>query len=211
MSDLHEPLKLFLKERESEFSFISDSRKEKLLEFSKAIQKSISKNNFSNLVFVCTHNSRRSQIAQMIALASAVYFEIPGIDGFSGGTEVTSFFENSIKALIHIGFRIDTEEGSEQNPKYLVSYKAKNTPVIAFSKLYSDSINPKKNFIAIMVCSSADEACPFVPGAEARISLPYPDPKAFDNTKEASQKYIETCETIAREILFVFQNLKEKQ
>nr|EMN21527.1 hypothetical protein LEP1GSC063_3951 [Leptospira santarosai serovar Arenal str. MAVJ 401] len=59
-----------------------------------------------------------------------------------------------------------------------------------------------------MVCSSADETCPYVPGAEKRISLPYADPKAYDNTDEVSGKYIETCETIAREILFVFQNVK---
>ncbi|AXR68600.1 hypothetical protein DPV73_11850 [Leptospira mayottensis] len=33
--------------------------------------------------------------------------------------------------------------------------------------------------------------------------------KLTDPTEEVSKKYIETCETIAREILFVFQNLKE--
>ncbi|TGK14274.1 hypothetical protein [Leptospira kmetyi] len=208
MSDLYEPLKLFLKNRETEYSLISDNRKETLLRFSKAIKKTISKNNFSKLVFVCTHNSRRSQIAQMLALASAEYLGVPGVDAFSGGTEVTAFFNNSVQALISIGFRIDKETDNGQNPKYLVAYKSKKQPVVAFSKLYSDSINPKENFIAVMVCSSADEACPFVPGAEARISLPYSDPKAYDHTEEASRKYIETCETIGREILFVFQNLR---
>ncbi|EMY79696.1 low molecular weight phosphotyrosine protein phosphatase domain protein [Leptospira weilii serovar Ranarum str. ICFT] len=209
MSDLYDPLKSFLKNRTCEFSRIDDLRKQTLIEFSKTIQNSFSKNDFSKLIFVCTHNSRRSQIAQMLALASADFLELPGIEAYSGGTETTEFYIRSVQALINVGFKIDKETHNAQNPKYAVAFKAKQQPVIAFSKLYSDPINPKEKFIAVMVCSSADEACPFVPGAETRISLPYADPKAYDHAEEVSEKYLETCEMIAREILFVFQNLKK--
>ncbi|EMK23886.1 hypothetical protein [Leptospira kirschneri] len=205
MNDLFEPLKLFLKNRETEYSFISDFRKKTLLKFSKEIKQEISKNSFAKLLFVCTHNSRRSQIAQMLAYASAEYLGIKSIQAYSGGTEVTEFFKNSVQALINIGFQI---ESTDQNLKYSVSIGTKQEPILGFSKLYSDSINPNEKFIAVMVCSSADKACPFVPGADARISLPYSDPKIYDYTDEALQRYTETCQTISREILFAFQNVK---
>lgn len=208
MNDLFEPLKLFLKNRETEYSLISNFRRETLLKFSKNIKQEISKNNFAKLLFVCTHNSRRSQIAQMLAYASAKYLGIQSIQTYSGGTEVTEFFNNSVQALINIGFQIEQKYEKNQNPKYSVTISTKQKPILGFSKLYSDSINPNEKFIAVMVCSSADEACPFVPGADARISLPYPDPKIYDDTDEVLQRYIETCQIISREILFAFQNVK---
>ncbi len=208
MSDLFKPLQLFIKDREAEYSSISATRKEILLKLSAEINQGIAKYKSAKLLFVCTHNSRRSQIAQMLASASAEYLGIANIQTYSGGTEVTAFFENSVQALINIGFKIEKSDNNHPNPRYLVSINTKHEPIPGFSKLYSDKINPNEKFIAIMVCSSADEACPFIPGADARISLPYPDPKSYDNTNEAPQRYLETCEVSAREILFTLQNSK---
>ncbi len=59
-----------------------------------------------------------------------------------------------------------------------------------------------------MTCSEADEACPFVPGATARISTPYDDPKAFDTTPQQEAKYEERCQQIARETLYAFSLVK---
>lgn len=144
----------------------------------------------------------------MLAYTSAKYLGIQSIQTYSGGTEVTEFFKNSVQALINIGFQIEQKYEKNQNPKYSVTISTKDKPILGFSKLYSDSINPNEKFIAVMVCSSADKSCPFVPGADARISLPYPDPKIYDDTDEVLQRYIETCQIISREILFAFQNVK---
>jgi arsenate reductase len=38
-------------------------------------------------------------------------------------------------------------------------------PIIGFSKTYDDSFNPSA-FAAILTCSQADGACPFIAGAE---------------------------------------------
>jgi hypothetical protein len=38
---------------------------------------------------------------------------------------------------------------------------------------------------------------------DLRLSLPFEDPKAFDDTDLESQKYDERCLQIAREFLFV--------
>ncbi|TGK13148.1 hypothetical protein EHO60_02810 [Leptospira fletcheri] len=207
MSSLYESIKNFMVKREAEESLIPKERRETLLRFSKSIKEIRNGQNYSEMIFVCTHNSRRSQIAQMFALACAEYLGISGIGSYSGGTEVTAFHPNSVQALMEIGFKIEKEKNTEMNPRYWVSYKENTVPILAFSKLYSDVVNPSKKFIAVMVCSSADEACPFVPGAEARISLPYPDPKSSDDTPRVSEEYRKTCETIARELLFVMKNV----
>lgn len=207
MSSLFDQIKVFLNKRGSESSLITEERKETLLQFADEIRKLKLDQNYFEMIFVCTHNSRRSQIAQMFAFVCAEYLGLTGIGSYSGGTEVTSFHPNSVQALIQIGFKIEKEEETDNNPRYRVSYKESNLPVSAYSKLYSDSSNPRGKFIAVMVCSSADEACPFVPGAGARISLPYSDPKEFDGTPQVIEKYLETCETIARELLFVMDHV----
>ncbi|GBF37146.1 hypothetical protein [Leptospira johnsonii] len=207
MSVLFDPIQTFLRKIENESSLISEERKETLLEFAREIRELKLNQNYFEIVFVCTHNSRRSQIAQMFAFVCAEYLGLSGIGSYSGGTEVTSFHPNSVQALVKIGFKIEKEEETGDNPRYRISYKENSLPVSAYSKLYSDSSNPKRKFIAVMVCSSADESCPFVPGAWKRISLPYLDPKEFDGTAQAFEKYIETCETIARELLFVMEHV----
>ncbi|TGK05204.1 hypothetical protein EHQ53_16295 [Leptospira langatensis] len=209
MSNLFEPLKRFLQEREAEYSLIDQDRKRILLQFSESMKSSLAMNNLSEMVFVCTHNSRRSQIAQLLMLASAEYLGVSGIGAYSGGTEVTALHHNSAIALEQIGFKVDVEGTKEPNPKYWISYKSKMIPVTAYSKLYSGAVTSKRKFIAVMVCSSADEACPFVPGAFARISLPYSDPKEFDSSADPIQEYIRTCEEIGREMLFALSNVKQ--
>ena len=75
--------------------------------------------------------------------------------------------------------------------------------MIAWSKKYDDPQNPASDFAAVMTCSDADEACPIVVGADARIPLFYEDPKDFDGTLQEEEKYDERCRQIATEMLYV--------
>jgi arsenate reductase len=59
-----------------------------------------------------------------------------------------------------------------------------------------------------MTCSSADEGCPFIAGAEKRLPIRYDDPKAFDGTELMDAKYAERSSEIASEMYFVFSQLK---
>ena len=52
-----------------------------------------------------------------------------------------------------------------------------------------------------MVCSEADEACPFVKGATLRLSMPYLDPKILDGAVYDSAKYAERRDDIGRLML----------
>jgi len=94
------------------------------------------------------------------------------------------------------------------NPTYEVRYAGGIRPVIAFSKKYDDHFNPRNNFAAIMTCSHADENCPLVLGASARIALTYDDPKEFDGTPLETAKYAERVQEIGREIFYAFSQIK---
>ncbi|MBT8316173.1 MAG: hypothetical protein HKP59_00950 [Lutibacter sp.] len=161
-----------------------------------------------NLNYICTHNSRRSQLAQVWSFYATHYFKIQHIHSFSGGTAVTSFHRNTVKTLQEVGFKFQLLEFSHQNPEYLISYKNSINTIIGFSKLYSDTHN-KKPFIAITTCSNADENCPFIPDAIQRFHLPFNDPKDFDNTLYKTEKYLETNKQIAGEIHYIFNLIKK--
>jgi arsenate reductase (thioredoxin) len=158
------------------------------------------------LNFICTHNSRRSQLSQIWAQVAAYSFEI-AMESYSGGVEETAFNERAVRALETQGFRIRKE--GEGNPRYLVSFSPDAEPVLAFSKMYDDPINPTTAFAAVMTCSDADENCPYIPGTEARIPLRYDDPKAFDGTAQESEKYLERSRQIASEMFYIFSRVAQ--
>lgn len=159
------------------------------------------------LNFICTHNSRRSQMAQVWAYLSAHWYNLP-LQVSSGGVEVTAFNPNAIKALEQAGFKIQIVNEQKANPTCFVRISETERPLPTFSKLFDHEGNPDKAFAAVMTCSEADENCPFIPGTEERISLLFDDPKAFDNTPEQEAKYLERSEQIGRELLFAFNQVK---
>ena len=61
-----------------------------------------------------------------------------------------------------------------------------------------------------MTCSTADEGCPFIAGAEKRFPIRYDDPKTFDGTELMNEKYTERSLEIASEMFYVFSQLKNK-
>ncbi len=159
-----------------------------------------------DLNFICTHNSRRSHLAQVWGQVMASHFKINNVTCYSGGTEITAMFPKIADTLISTGFDI-TALSEGKNPVYSIKYSDNNHPIIAFSKTYDDGFNPKSGFAAILTCSSADQGCPFIAGAAKRIPVTYEDPKAFDNTDLQSEKYLERSTQIATEMKYIFQQV----
>jgi arsenate reductase len=155
------------------------------------------------LVYICTHNSRRSHFGQIWAQVAAHYYHVESVHAFSGGTEATAFHTNAIHALKRIGFDIRPAH-TQENSLFNVFYDDLRKPIECFSKVYDHAKNPQKEFAAIMTCSDAEENCPFIPGVELRIGTPYDDPKAFDNKPQQDQMYDERCRQIALETFYVF-------
>ncbi|MDA3859750.1 MAG: hypothetical protein PF445_00850 [Melioribacteraceae bacterium] len=193
---------------QQEVSNISKKRKQILNLFASYIENKIKNGNYVNLIFICTHNSRRSTMSQIWAQTAAEYFQIPNVKCFSGGTESTAFNPRAVKAVRESGFEAGQLDESD-NPIYLVRFSEDNEPLKCFSKVYSDEFNPQKDFAAIMTCSDADKNCPIVFGAEERFTVRYDDPKEFDGTEFETQKYTERFEEIGREMLYTFSKVKK--
>lgn len=156
------------------------------------------------LNFICTHNSRRSQLAQVWARTLSAKHGIE-IKSFSGGTAVTAFNRRAIAALQNSGFYV--EKRGAENPTYTVRFSKEMAPLLCFSKLYDDPSNPNAHFAAIMTCSDADVNCPFIPGADVRIPLRYSDPGLADGTPEEQLVYDARSRQIATELLYIFRSL----
>ncbi|MCC6371996.1 MAG: protein-tyrosine-phosphatase [Bacteroidia bacterium] len=199
-------IKNYCRELSNNFERIAPERKQLLEKISYYVGNKISSGQNVNLIYVCTHNSRRSHFGQVWAKVAADYYGIDKVNTFSGGTEATAFNANAIKALRTVGFEIEETE-SGKNPRYRVVYDNDKTAIECFSKVYNHAKNPQTNFAAIMTCSDAEENCPFIPGVELRIATTYDDPKAFDNTPLQDAKYSERCEQIALETLYVFSKV----
>ncbi len=186
---------------------VSEERKEVLQPLVQYIQNKFNSNEEIRLNFICTHNSRRSHLSQIWAQTMAFQFGIKNVFCYSGGTEATAMFPKVGETLVKQGFQIH-QLSQEQNPVYAVKFDDNQHPIICFSKTYFDDFNPKTNFGAIMTCNNADEGCPVVFGAEARFSIKYDDPKAFDGTELMNEKYMERSLQIASEMYFVFSQIK---
>lgn len=186
-----------------QFDEISSERRVVLEKIAEYVKLKITEKNQVQMIYICTHNSRRSHFGQIWAKVAGIYYNLKEIETYSGGTEATAFNENAINALKKVGFEIE-KLGEEKNARYQVYFDLKSDPILCYSKVYNEQGNPQQNFAAIMTCSDAEENCPFIPGAELRISTTYNDPKNFDNTPQQDKQYDERCRQIALESLYIF-------
>lgn len=157
----------------------------------------------ARLTFICTHNSRRSHLSQLWAATAATWFGVEGLETYSGGTEATAFNPRAVAALERAGFAIARPPVDTENPRYEVRIGPDAPAMTAFSKVYDEAPNPSEDFAAIMTCSAVDAACPFIPGAEVRVGIPYEDPKASDGTPEEAATYDARSRQIAQEMFYV--------
>src|SRR5918994_253975 len=111
----------------------------------------------SRVLFLCTHNSARSQMAEGLLrnLASDRF------EAMSAGTEATRVRPLAIRAMEEIGIDI-----SEQESKTLDRYLQEPFDYV------------------ITVCDDANEACPFFPGAENRLHWSFEDPSRAEGSEE---------------------------
>ncbi|WDT67365.1 arsenate-mycothiol transferase ArsC [Cloacibacterium sp. TD35] len=187
---------------------ISEERKIILQPLIQFISSKLSKNEEVRLNFICTHNSRRSHLSQIWAQTMAYYYQIENVFCYSGGTEATAMFPKVAETLANQGFEI-LKLSETENPVYAVKFAENEHAVICFSKKYDDNFNPKSEFAAILTCDSADENCPIVYGAEARIPIKYEDPKKSDGIAEMNETYFNRSLEIATEMKFIFENIRK--
>lgn len=186
---------------------ISADRKLALQPLIEHIQLKINEGKSININFICTHNSRRSHLAQIWAQVAATYFKVPYVHCYSGGTEETALFPMVVETLAVQGFNI-LKIADGDNPVYAIKHSPNAVPIIGFSKNYDHPFNPATAFIAVLTCSQADGGCPFIAGADQRIPITYQDPKISDHTPQQAQVYMERSLEIATEMCYVFSQIK---
>ena len=109
------------------------------------------------VLFLCTHNSARSQIAEgLLRWLGGERFEV-----HSAGTEATRVRPLAIRAMDELGIDISGQE-SKTLDRYL-----------------SEPFN-----LVVTVCDEANEACPFFPNAAQRWHWSFPDPSRATGTEE---------------------------
>ena len=111
----------------------------------------------SRVLFLCTHNSARSQMAEgLLRHLAGDRFE-----AHSAGTEATQVRPLAIRAMDEIGVDISGQE----------------------SKTLEDYLREPFDHV-ITVCDDANEACPFFPGARNRVHWSFEDPSRAEGTEE---------------------------
>ena len=203
-----DPVKKLIRSLEGEEFLIDEDRQTLLLSISEVIQEELKERGKAELIVICTHNSRRSQVGEVWLQAGSDHYNLQQVEAYSGGTEQTAFNPRMVKALTKAGFMINLFESGD-NPIYQIQYSyAGWRERQLFSKKYNDSFNPTADFIAILVCDQADEDCPLVVGARHRFFVPYADPKKYDEQLNESFQYDLTVKEIGREFLFMLKNIK---
>ncbi|MEN3013483.1 MAG: arsenate reductase ArsC [Endomicrobiia bacterium] len=104
------------------------------------------------VLFICTHNSNRSQIAE--ALLNHLYPE--KYEAYSAGTQPSKVNEYAVTVLKEIGIDI-----SKSRSKHIDEFK-----------------NEVFDYV-VTVCDSAKETCPFFPNAKEFIHKSFCDPTEY--------------------------------
>jgi len=143
------------------------------------------------LLFVCTHNSRRSQLAE--AYAAWLWRGNPAITVRSCGTERTGCHSSTARALEDSGWVVKPEQDGY--------YRIQKDKVdrLLYSKTLEE-IPRDLPIVAMMTCAEADEACPAIFGTAARILWRYPDPKVADGTAECAATYLRVANAIEADL-----------
>jgi arsenate reductase (thioredoxin) len=200
---MYQKIRKLTQELTKQYKQIPTERKLILQRIATYIQGKYDKSEPIKLVFICTHNSRRSHFGQIAAALAADFYCIDRVEVYSGGTETTAFHPNAINALLNLGFTINSEDENIKNPRWNVHFGV-NESTLCFSKTFDNQSNPQQGFAAIMTCSDAEQNCPFVPGTELRIGTTYIDPKKSDGTVDQDFIYQERFLQITKEMLYVF-------
>lgn len=204
---LYPELAAFAEARIGEFEEIPAERRRALTKLALWIRTQKSSGLTPKLVFICTHNSRRSHISELWARAASAVYGIGGVETYSGGTEATAFNPRAVAAMKRAGFRIEPKS-EDDNPRYLARFGPDAAPAEVFSKVFAEPPNPQEGFAAVMTCSKADKSCPTVEGAAFRVAIPYEDPKAFDGSPREAEAYDARVKQISREMLYLLSRVQ---
>lgn len=129
----------------------------------------------SKVLFLCSHNSIRSQMAE----AFLRHFGRDRYEVYSAGIEKSRINPLTIKVMEELNYNL-----SEQYSKEISSYE-----------------NQVDFDILITVCSEADKKCPTIPGLKTKLHWSFEDPGKFQGSEEEKlEKFQEVRDQILKKI-----------
>jgi arsenate reductase (thioredoxin) len=134
------------------------------------------------VLFICTHNSSRSQMAEGL-----VNHDLAGkVQAFSAGTDPTYVHPLAIAAMGEVGIDI-----SRQRSKFLDEFA-----------------NEKFDFV-ITLCDHAAESCPVFFGGTRRMHMGFPDPSVITGSEEEKLAFFRNLRDQIRKEIVGFLSLPE--
>lgn len=137
------------------------------------------------VIFLCTGNSCRSQMAE--GWARAIAKDI--IDVRSAGIEAHGQNQQAIDTMAEVGIDISKQESIRVNGEMLE---------------WAD--------LLVTLCDNAEEQCPLVSPHTVKVHLPLPDPaKIRGSDEEIQQAFRETREKVRQRVEFVMEQVASEQ
>ncbi len=109
------------------------------------------------ILFICTHNSARSQMAE--GMINSLYND--KFEAYSAGTEVAFVKPMAIEVMKEIGIDISNHRSKHIREFYGIEFD-----------------------LVVTVCDNAQKICPVFPGAKKMIHKSFPDPSGVSGTEE---------------------------
>jgi arsenate reductase (thioredoxin) len=114
----------------------------------------------TSVLFLCTHNSARSQMAEGILR----HLGGDRVEAASAGTEVTRVHPLALREMAERGIDIRGQRSKHLNELLGERFDA-----------------------VVTVCDNANESCPLFPGAPERLHWSIPDPSAIEGDETTRQ------------------------
>lgn len=135
---------------------------------------------YLRVLFVCTHNSARSQIAEGLLR----HLTHGSLDVLSAGSHPTAVHPDAIRAMGRIGIDIREQR----------------------SRALSDVAGQSFDYV-ITVCDKAREVCPTFPGARTALHWGFPDPVAIEDAAERRALFDRTAQQLQSRIEYFLSAL----
>jgi len=135
------------------------------------------------VLFICTHNSSRSQMAEGL-----VNHDLAGkVQAFSAGTDPTFVNPLAVAAMGEVGIDISRQR----------------------SKSLDEFANEKFDFV-ITLCDHAAESCPVFFGGTQRMHKGFPDPSGITGTEEEKLSFFRKLRDQIREEIIEFLSAQQR-
>lgn len=136
----------------------------------------------TRVLFVCTHNSARSQMAEgLLRHLSGGQIQVK-----SAGSQPTTVHSDAIRTMASMGIDIREQQSS------------------GFDDVINDSFD-----VVITVCDRAREVCPAFPGEGQHIHWGFPDPAAIEETDERQRAFTDVARRLRSRVSHFLTHLSK--